>query len=99
VRPRGDGRPELARRRSPSDDDDEASDESDEFFDEDEVGDEPSGRLRAEDEGYGPDLEKDEVAEDVPSTAVRRRPKRPRCTSSSPDVLSKARRTCYEESG
>jgi len=40
-------------------------DESDEFFDSDEVGDERSGRLLAEDEGYGPDLEKDEVAEDV----------------------------------
>ena len=35
------------------------------FFDSGEVGDERSGRLLAEDEGYGPDLEKDEVAEDV----------------------------------
>jgi hypothetical protein len=85
--------PDLDEPRSRSDyDDDEASDESDEFFDEDEVGDSRSGRLLAEDEGYGPDLEKDEVAGDVASTAERRRPKRPRCTLSSPDVLSRARR-------
>lgn len=52
--------------RSRSDyDDDEASNESDDFFDDDEVGDGRSGRLPAEDEGYGPDLDKDEVAEDV----------------------------------
>ena len=58
--------PDLDVPRSRSDyDDDEASNESDEFFDDDEVGDERSGRLLAEDEGYGPDLEKDEVAEDV----------------------------------
>jgi hypothetical protein len=57
--------PDLDEPRSRSDYDDEASDESEEFFDVDEVGDSRSGRLLAEDEGYGPDLEKDEVAEDV----------------------------------
>jgi len=40
-------------------DDDGASDESDEFFDVDEVGDSRFVRLLAGDEGYGPDLEKE----------------------------------------
>jgi hypothetical protein len=58
--------PDLDEPRSRSDyDDDETGEESDEFFDDDEVGDSRSGRLLAEDEGYGPDQEKDEVAEDV----------------------------------
>jgi hypothetical protein len=52
--------------RSRSDyDDDEARSEADEFFEDDQVGDERSGRLLAPDEGYMSDLEKDEVAEDA----------------------------------
>jgi hypothetical protein len=48
--------PDLDEPRSRSDhDDDEASNESDEFFDDDEIGDERSGPLLAEDESYSPD--------------------------------------------
>jgi hypothetical protein len=39
--------------------------ESDEFLDENEVGDERAGRLVAPDEGLGPDVNEDEVGEDV----------------------------------
>ena len=46
-------------------DDDEALSESDEFFDDDEVGDQRAGRLRAPDEGIFEDDEKDEIAEDT----------------------------------
>jgi hypothetical protein len=46
-------------------DDDDALTEADEFFDTAAVGDLRSGRLVAPDQGLGPDLEKDLVAEDV----------------------------------
>jgi hypothetical protein len=46
-------------------DDDEALSESDEFFDDDEVGDQRAGRLRAPDEGIFEDNEQDEIAEDT----------------------------------
>jgi hypothetical protein len=56
----------------------------------DEVGDSRFVRLLAGDEGYGPDLEKDEVAEDVgiDGGAVSAED----AASSNPDVLSRVRR-------
>ncbi|GAA0734728.1 hypothetical protein Drose_29040 [Dactylosporangium roseum] len=43
----------------------EATTESGEFFDADQVGDRRAGRLVAPDEGYGGDEEKDEIGSDV----------------------------------